>query len=779
MSNNSKQTPITFHDEEDQLVDISSSDGDPSAASTSGETSIAKDETKTVNCFRLLLLAALIATALCVSLTAFFMIRNGEQEEFEGTFRSHATKIIETFESEAAEKRTALVHHSRELTSHAKSSNETWPFVTLPDYEMRARLTLELAEVIGIMLLPLVTKENAMEFGKYMNSNQEWYWEGMAIQQFYHGVTANTSGVEHFDSASEMIGDHIYKFTENGPNERLDPIEDSDEGPFFPCWQFSPQIPVPVVGSDFATLPSARAEIQSFVEDPSKRNIIGPGFEFEGGSGGDVFVDLLLERWQSGGNHYYGGPLAYYFIPVFEDFGSDKPLVGLLMAFVYWQTYFQDLLPETARGIHIVVENTCDQFFTFSVSGSNATFMGYGDLHDTDYDHLEEYTDFGAFLQRPVENDGGCYYKLRVFPTKEFEDEYATIQPLVVCLAIMTLFVFTTLVFVLYDNFVEKRQKLVLKTAKQSSDVVSSLFPSTVRQRLYENDNKKQDDSKGGEFLSGNRDASNFNAGSNGSATTDLLGGASPIADEYLDCTVFFADLAGFTKWSSSRTPSEVFQLLETLYGAFDRIAKKLGVFKIETIGDCYVAVTGLPFPQEDHALIMCKFAASCIVKMNQLVNSENLLLTLGDDTSNLEMRVGMHSGSVTAGVLRGEKARFQLFGDTVNTAARMESNGQKGRIQVSQTTADLLVDAGKEKWLTARKDLIEAKGKGKMQTYWVSDVTNSDGSLRGSMLSSSAMNSSTTEQLSALQRDRLGATTVPPMPPPSSLKDYDRLVSC
>jgi hypothetical protein len=83
-------------------------------------------------------------------------------------------------------------------------------------------------------------------------------------------------------------------------------------------------------------------------------------------------------------------------------------------------------------------------------------------------------------------------------------------------------------------------------------------------------------------------------------------------------------------------------------------------------------------------------------------------------------MRVGLHSGPVTAGVLRGEKARFQLFGDTVNTAARMESTGQKGRIHVSESTATLLINAGKQAWINARDELVQAKGKGEMQTYWV-----------------------------------------------------------
>jgi len=79
----------------------------------------------------------------------------------------------------------------------------------------------------------------------------------------------------------------------------------------------------------------------------------------------------------------------------------------------------------------------------------------------------------------------------------------------------------------------------------------------------------------------------------------------------------------------------------------------------------------------------MAQFASNCLFKMNRIVNSEELINKLGSDTAELQLRVGMHSGPVTAGVLRGEKARFQLFGDTVNTASRMESNGQKGKVRI------------------------------------------------------------------------------------------------
>ena len=139
-----------------------------------------------------------------------------------------------------------------------------------------------------------------------------------------------------------------------------------------------------------------------------------------------------------------------------------------------------------------------------------------------------------------------------------------------------------------------------------------------------------------------------------------------PIADLFPHCTVFFADIVGFTAWSSTREPAQVFLLLQAVYQAFDCLAKKRRVFKVETIGDSYVAVTGLPEPQANHAVIMVRFASECLIKMG--IITKELEVTLGPDTGDLGMRLGMHSGPVTAGVLRGDRARFQLFGDTVNT---------------------------------------------------------------------------------------------------------------
>jgi Adenylate and Guanylate cyclase catalytic domain len=159
------------------------------------------------------------------------------------------------------------------------------------------------------------------------------------------------------------------------------------------------------------------------------------------------------------------------------------------------------------------------------------------------------------------------------------------------------------------------------------------------------------------------------------------------------------------------------------MFAAFDAIARQRRVFKVETVGDCYVAVSGLPNPCRDHALVMARFARDCLNKFQE--QTKLLELTLGPDVGDLKLRVGLHSGPVTAGVLRGERSRFQLFGDTMNTASRMESTGIPGKIHLSHETANRLVAAGKANWVVPRDDLVVAKGKGELKTFWL-DVVNS-----------------------------------------------------
>jgi class 3 adenylate cyclase len=181
-----------------------------------------------------------------------------------------------------------------------------------------------------------------------------------------------------------------------------------------------------------------------------------------------------------------------------------------------------------------------------------------------------------------------------------------------------------------------------MRSATNANAVVSNLFPESMQKRILQDAEEKieQKTKLGGK----SQQLTSFLE--DGKGTT--LSASKPIADLFPEATIMYADVSGFTAWSSAREPSQVFTLLETIYSEFDVCARKRKVFKIETIGDCYVAAAGLPEPRENHAVVMARFATDCVRAMDRL--SKQLDVLLGPDTSNLNIRIGLNSGPVTAG---------------------------------------------------------------------------------------------------------------------------------
>src|SRR4051812_2283233 len=186
-----------------------------------------------------------------------------------------------------------------------------------------------------------------------------------------------------------------------------------------------------------------------------------------------------------------------------------------------------------------------------------------------------------------------------------------------------------------------------------------------------------------------------------------LKGATGSIADHVDAATVLFADIVGFTPLAQRLSPTEVVDTLDRLFSLFDSLVEERGLEKIKTIGDCYMAAAGVPDPCADHA----DRAALLALDMREAVTGS---ATNGHGP--LELRIGINSGPVTAGVIGRKRFLYDLWGDAVNTASRMESHGTSGRIQITRATKELLENA----FVCEKRGIIPLKGKAEMETWYL-----------------------------------------------------------
>jgi adenylate cyclase len=192
-----------------------------------------------------------------------------------------------------------------------------------------------------------------------------------------------------------------------------------------------------------------------------------------------------------------------------------------------------------------------------------------------------------------------------------------------------------------------------------------------------------------------------------GSIAARLKEGETQIADSFPDVTVLFADLVEFTKLAANTPAADLVQMLNEIFSRFDWLAELHRLEKIKTIGDAYMVVGGLPTARPDHAEAVAEMA------MDMLKAVARLNAATG---SRFDIRIGISTGPVVAGIIGSKKFIYDLWGDTVNIASRMESHGQSGQIHVSESTRERL----KERYVLEERGRMEIKGKGGMNTYFL-----------------------------------------------------------
>ncbi|KAL3937632.1 MAG: hypothetical protein SGBAC_007306, partial [Bacillariaceae sp.] len=641
-----------------------------------------------------IMVAIVLAMAVAAVATVnFLLVQQQEQEEFESQFDGHASEVVSVVGQTMEKLFQTLDVSSATISSEASTQNATWPFVTIENWSFRMSRFASLGGVGEslLALAPIVQQELRNNWTTYAEQKAPvWYQDS----------------IEHED-ANATIEDfiiHTIPYVHNYGFDLSQPTQTDRDGPVAPIWQTYPLsrggiVPgINALPTNYDLLEGFHSETQLILAANAS---LSPVVAFPSFS---ATMDDKIQNAKSS-----------ILQPIFEEVDAkaeSAKVVAVLWWQIDWSVVLSGLLDREVTGILAVIRSSCQQrteSVTYRINGARAIMLANRDVHKPEFDAME-------ISEVLVDSDAGeselsvgeCIPKvsLHLYPTKDFQFKFLTQSALYSSGVVVLIFCFTTIVFLVYDFFVKQRQRVVMDRIMRQDAIVSDVFPSAIRDRLY---NKR--------ILDTSYESQHDLSPSMDFRTSSIIGSA-PLADLFPNTTVVFADIVGFTAWSSAREPSHVFVLLETIYSAFDKIAYRQGVFKVETVGDCYVAAAGIPEPHEEHAVLACRFARSCLKAMKEI--TVQLEVALGPDTSELDMRIGIHSGQVTAGVLRGERSRFQLFGDTMNTAARMEHTGERNRIQLTQETADLLKEAGWAKWIVPRSTTIFVKGKGNMQTYWM-----------------------------------------------------------
>jgi hypothetical protein len=512
-----------------------------------------------------------------------------------------------------------------EAVSEAAHTNTSWPFVTIPHWSLKVT---KLKDVIGaespvVLFSPIVPEDEKEKWVSYVTEQAPaWYQDSIDNEGRNYTVDDLMTKTLPFI--------HFYDFENN-----FMPTPVSRPGPVLPVWQAYPfeTDPVnPLLGTNYDLLTGPR--IADLFQITSV--ILGPTIGF---TQVVTSIDTTVAESQ-------------IIQPIFEEVDTDaaeKTMVGIIWLRLEWIDFFQNLLVEDVEGMIVVLASSCPKVdalartileevgvLSYEINGPTAKFLGEIDAHDPTYDALEiteVFVDLDIDQTKLPEEQCVPKLTLHLYPSKAMEDSFHTSKAALYTTVVVVIFVFTSLVFLLYDFFVGRRQRKVMDRIVRQDKIVSDVFPSAIRDRLY-GENKAQAGQQKGVQQDDLLDPLDFEGHSS------IVGGA-PLADLFPSTTVVFADISGFTAWSSAREPQQVFILLENIFGVFDKIAYRHGIFKVETVGDCYVAVAGLPEPTDDHAVAACKFARDCLKKMKEM--TLKLEVSLGPDTADLDLRIGIH----------------------------------------------------------------------------------------------------------------------------------------
>lgn len=456
------------------------------------------------------LVVFMMVAALSVALGVYYLTKNMEQNQFEDAVQENAAKILNNVGGTLDATLGAIDTYVVGLASFARYTNMKWPLVTNPDHAVKMAKMRALSKAINIKQYHLVQADDnndssnstaRLEWEDYSTQNDAWVQDAINVQQAdqnYHGTTPDTY------TTSPVL------FNINGN------ISDNATGPFLPQWHEYPVQSTFLPAYNFDAYQDRRfqealpdllsrkamfSEVHTIPRDPSdpvqvtEADLYGQWASAYAGPGEDPTEPLS--------SLYY--PImdcAADYVSIASDDNVDEcNMVGVVVVALFWRELLKNTMSVGNKGMIAVMESSCNQTFSYAINGPDVAYLGPSDMHDPSYNHLSWSADLDnldEFSTRDVDYTGlpvgssSCHYRLHLYPAEMMEDDHTSNTPIISTVVIVIIFVFTTSLFLLYDRYNEKRQRIILHTALASTANVTILEQKVLeRTAKLERSNQK------------------------------------------------------------------------------------------------------------------------------------------------------------------------------------------------------------------------------------------------------------------------------------------------
>jgi len=584
------------------------------------------------------------------------------------------------------------------IASHVLETGQSFPQVTIPDFAVRAAAVRVATQSDVLYYRPVVQLQQRADYEVYTQQMGHDYLERQLpqeIRQMQRQDDAYSRATRPNITAwldQDWCAAHhncIPPFLHNGTESNPYQVTPAPDQPYYlPLWHASPVQPTPDrINADVL---HARPGVLHNVCVDYGTAVLG-GLYSAALYESEISHHWWLSQYRYDFDHrLWYEPSSTLVYPVWDDVEVDqRQVVGTLQLQVHWRKLLESgtTVPDPT-GLYVEIANGWHQSAVYRLDGNEVTYLGASSSSHTErgtpiVSQLSQYQIPQTSSYTAVDLDTNAY-RIYVYGSDDMVSVYVTGIAWQLGLA-------TTAIWLLFGILLACCERLRIKATRPGVALEPEIAAFPDEHTLHEEGSQRPlplDEPKLGSI---------FN---------DCLKDLAPIAEMtprakwYPKATILHAELVGFATWAAEHTAPEAFELLQSIHKVLDRLAKQYGVTKVEMVSDCYVAATGLHPQQTEAAVKMAKFCHACMQHLATLPHG-------------LEWRVGLHTGSVQGGLC--DDRTFQLFGESMLVASRLQQRGKKSRMHASESVVNELYDAGKLSWIE-RTPI----GKGDIQTYFV-----------------------------------------------------------